>query len=78
MVDSVKPGGGLEENRLKRCLKGGGVKTVTVRDRTVFFSQVQSKDTGGNGFTLDVCHLSHGGIVLVTSDDDILSTKHKV
>ncbi len=53
-MDSVKPGGGLEENRLERCLKGGGVKTVTVRDRTVFFSQVQSKDTGGHGSTLEV------------------------
>jgi hypothetical protein len=31
-------GGGVEENRLKRCLKGGGVETVTLG--------------GGGGFVL--------------------------
>jgi hypothetical protein len=36
-VDSGTPGGGVEENRLKRCLKGGGVDSDT---------------PGGGGFVL--------------------------
>jgi hypothetical protein len=69
--DSGNPGVVVEENRLKRCLKGGVLDSGTpVGVGFVLVCQgVSRTNICGN-------HLSQGEIVLVTSDDDILSYYH--
>jgi hypothetical protein len=62
----------VEENRLKRCLKGKGVDSDTPGGGWICLS-VAGCVTHKHLWKLS--HLSHGEIVLVTIDDDILSYK---
>ena len=78
-------GGGVEENRLKRCLKGGGVGTDTPGGGWIWGFVLVSQGVSHTNIcgnwsmtwrkVRGISHLSHGEIVLVTSDDDILSYK---